>query len=149
MRNANGYEIVRVCAAHLSQIAALEAVCFSEPWSERSLELLLTDSAVGFAAVREGTVLGYGGMLCVVGEGQITNVAVDPACRRMGIGEAILEALLARAKHCDAEQVSLEVRVSNTAAVALYQKHGFEVAGVRKDFYRRPTEDALVMLRPL
>lgn len=149
MKQLNRYEIVRVSAEHLSQIAALEALCFTEPWSEQALQLLLTDAAVGFAAVREGRVCGYGGMMTVVGEGQITNVAVDPSCRRMGIGEAILEALLTEAKQRDAEQVALEVRVSNVAAVALYQKHGFETAGVRKGFYRHPTEDALVMLRPL
>ncbi|MBQ2734664.1 MAG: ribosomal protein S18-alanine N-acetyltransferase [Clostridia bacterium] len=149
MKTPNGYEIVRICAVHLPQIATLETVCFADPWSEQSLELLLTDSAVGFAAVCEETVVGYGGMMTVVGEGQITNVAVDPACRRMGIGEAILDALLSEAKQRGAEQVALEVRVSNTAAVALYEKCGFEAAGVRKNFYRHPTEDALVMLKPL
>lgn len=149
MNEPNRYAIERVCAAQLSQIAELEKLCFAEPWSARSLELLLSDSAVGFAAVRDGTVLGYGGMMTVVGEGQITNVAVDPSCRRMGIGEALLRALLAEAKRRGAEQVSLEVRVSNAPAVALYEKLGFETAGIRKNFYRHPTEDARVMLTSL
>ena len=149
MNEPNRYAIERVCAAQLSQIAELEKLCFAEPWSARSLELLLSDSAVGFAAVRDGTVLGYGGMMTVVGEGQITNVAVDPSCRRMGIGEALLRALLAEAKRRGAEQVSLEVRVSNEAAIALYKALGFESVGRRKNFYRHPSEDALVMVKTI
>ena len=138
--------VVRVSREHLGAIAELEAQCFSEPWSEASLELLLTDAALGVVALREQTVVGYGGMLLAPGEGQITNLAVSPDARRCGIGARILEALCAEARKCNAEQISLEVRVSNAAAIALYTSHGFAAAGIRKRFYRNPTEDAFVML---
>ena len=137
---------VRIERAHLSQIAELEALCFSEPWSEKSLELLLGELATGFACIREGHVLAYGGMLIAPDEGQITNVAVHPDARRGGLGRAIVDALIEEALERGLEQISLEVRESNLAAVTLYEKAGFTVAGKRKNFYRRPTEDALVML---
>ncbi len=140
---------VRIERAHLSQIAELEALCFSEPWSEKSLELLLGESATGFVCVSEGRVLAYGGMLIAPDEGQITNVAVHPDARREGLGRAIVDALIEEALERGLEQVSLEVRVSNLAAIALYERAGFTVEGKRKSFYRRPTEDALIMLKSI
>ena len=149
MNRDPSFSVVRVKREHLGSIAELEKQCFSEPWSEKSLELLLTDAAIGVLALRKNEVVGYGGMLFAPGEGQITNLAVSAAVRRQGIGAGILAALCEEARARDAEQISLEVRVSNTAAVALYTAHGFETAGVRKRFYRNPTEDAFVMLRKL
>jgi ribosomal-protein-alanine N-acetyltransferase len=85
-------------------------------------------------------------MLITVDEGQITNIAVHPDHRRKGYGAAITRALLRHAKDAKLESVSLEVRVSNTAAIELYKKAGFAEAGRRKGFYAKPTEDALVMV---
>ena len=141
--------VVRVAREHLSQIAELERACFADPWSEQSLELLLTDTAVGMVAVQGNEVLGYGGMLTVPGEGQITNLATAKAHRRRGVGAALLEALCSEAERLEAEQISLEVRVSNEAAIALYTARGFAIAGVRKHFYRAPVEDAYVMIKRL
>lgn len=138
---------VRIERTHLSEVAELEALCFSEPWSEKSLELLLGETATGFVCVREGRVLAYGGMLIVPDEGQITNVAVHPDARRGGLGRAIVDAMIDEARARGLEQISLEVRVSNLAAIALYERAGFTVEGRRKGFYRRPVEDALVMLK--
>lgn len=141
--------------AHLEGAAALEKLCFSSPWSASSLELL-TNEGIGVGYVLTPTpteesegapaVTAYGGMLITVDEGQITNVAVHPDYRRRGYGAAILHALLRHAKDARLEQVSLEVRVSNAAAIALYKQAGFTEAGRRKAFYQKPTEDALVMI---
>ncbi len=139
--------------AHLEGAAALEKLCFSAPWSAQSLELLTNDGiGVGYllttpsASDGEPTVVAYGGMLITVDEGQITNIAVHPDHRRMGYGAAIVRSLLRHAKDCRLESVSLEVRASNAAAIALYEAAGFCEAGRRKGFYQKPTEDALVMV---
>ncbi len=92
------------------------------------------------------TVTAYGGMLITVDEGQITNIAVHPDYRRAGLGTAIVRALLRHAKDCHLESVSLEVRASNAAAIALYRTAGFAEVGRRKGFYQKPVEDALVMV---
>ena len=141
--------IVRIAREHLSEVAALERLCFSEPWSEKSLELLLTDAAIGFVCLCDAHVVAYGGMLWAPDEGQITNVAVHPSARRCGCARAILAALTDAAKEKNAEQISLEVRESNAAAIALYERDGYVTVGKRKNFYRDPREDALIMIRNL
>ena len=138
---------VRVTAAHLAGIAKLEALVFAEPWSESALALLLTEQALGFVCLDDAaTPIAYVGMLTVLDEGQITNVVTHPDHRRRGLADCLLEALLAEARARGLTTLSLEVRESNVAAVALYQKHGFFVAGKRNNFYKNPREHALVML---
>ena len=144
--NKEKIRVERFCQAHLSDVAALEGLCFAEPWSEESLRLLLGETAVGFVVTEAGRAVAYGGMLCVAGEGQITNIAVHPDCRRRGFGRAVTEALLDFARERGLCEVSLEVRESNEAAIALYRLLGFTACGVRRNFYQRPTENALVML---
>ena len=147
--NAPDFSPVRFGPEDVAPAAALERLCFAEPWSERALELFLGPDAVAFA-VRNGTgTVGYGGMMLAPGEGQITNIAVHPDLRRRGIGRAILRALLDEAGRRGLEQVVLEVRVSNAGAIALYEGMGFLRAGLRKRFYRNPVEDAIVMVKPL
>ena len=131
---------------HVAGAARLERLCFSEPWSEKSLEMLLANGAVGFAVEVNGEVAAYGGMLTVLDEGQITNVAVDPIHRRKGYGRKIVSALLDYAEKNGIVSVSLEVRESNEAAIALYESFGFCRRGLRKNFYRDPTESAIVMV---
>lgn len=139
--------VVRVEKEHLAGIAALEALCFAEPWSEQALTLLLREDAFGFACLDDGgSPVAYAGMLTVLDEGQVTNVATHPACRRQGLGDALLTALLAEARLRGLATVSLEVRESNCAAISLYEKHGFSVVGKRNHFYKNPREHALVML---
>ena len=139
--------------AHLQGVAELEKLCFSSPWSAQSLELLTNDGiGVGYLCLAtsapntEPVVAAYGGMLITVDEGQITNVAVHPDHRRKGYGAAIVRSLLRHAKDAKLDSVSLEVRVSNTAAINLYKAAGFVEMGRRKAFYQKPTEDALVMV---
>ncbi len=143
----NGAPIaVRMRACHLADVAELERLSFAEPWSEDSLRLLLGETGVAFVVCDGERVVAYGGMLCIAGEGQITNVAVLPECRRRGYGRAVTEALLHYAGENGLFEVSLEVRASNEAAIALYREQGFATCGTRRNFYRKPTEDALVMV---
>ena len=138
---------VRVRPEHLGGIAALEALCFAEPWSAQSLALLVGDTALALTCLDEsGTPVAYVGMLTVLDEGQITNVATHPAHRRRGLADTLLEALLAEARRLGLATLSLEVRESNIAAISLYEKHGFSVVGKRNHFYQNPRENALVML---
>lgn len=138
--------VTRIRQEHLAGVACLESLCFSEPWSEHALELLLHEGeAVGFVCEQDGKVLAYGGMLIASFEGQITNIAVHPDARRQGFGNAILSSLIDEARALHLESVFLEVRVSNAGAIALYEKAGFATLGTRKNFYRAPAEDALVM----
>ena len=136
---------VRVTQAHLARIAELEALCFHAPWSARSLELLCGDTAFGFAVVLGDEIVAYGGMLCVLDEGQITNVATHPAHRRRGYADAVLRALLEEARARGLVSVTLEVRESNAPALALYRRHGFVQVGRRAHFYKNPAEAALLL----
>lgn len=139
--------IERLRPEHLSGVAELEALCFSSPWSENALRLLLGSDAVGIVCTEEDKVLAYGSMLFAPDEGQILNLAVHPDRRREGLGRKILDRLLAEASARGLGLVSLEVRVSNTAAISLYESAGFTVEGRRPHFYKQPAEDAFVMLR--
>ena len=137
--------VEKLTAAHLSAVAELETVCFADPWSENALELLATDAAYGAVCLQDGRVMSYGGVLWAPFEGQITNIATHPDARRQGMGAAILEHLITVAKSRNCEQLSLEARVSNAPAIALYERYGFIKMGLRRGFYKHPTEDAYVM----
>ena len=142
-------EIVRLSEDMISAVAHIEAECFAEPWSEKSLKLLLGEQGFAFAAVASGTVVAYGGMMCVLDEGQITNVATLPEFRRMGIGRKIMDALEDFAAERGIAMLSLEVRESNIAARKLYASCGWREEGIRKNFYRRPCENGIVMTKKL
>ena len=129
----------------LEQIAEIEKLCFGEPWSENSLELLLRDGNFGVAAIEDGRVVGYVGVISAPPEGEITNVATHPDFRRRGVGEGILEALKREAGDRGIESLYLEVRRSNSPARGLYEKMGFIVVGERRGFYKNPKEDAVLM----
>ena len=129
----------------LPDVAALERTVFKHPWSEAALTLLCGETAFGYAALETGVVAAYGGMLTVLDEGQITNIATLPDYRRRGFAAEVLTALLAGARSRRLAFVTLEVRESNAPAIALYEKFGFAVVGRRKNFYTEPVEAALVM----
>ncbi len=132
--------------AHLDGAAELERLCFSEPWSREALSLLTREGGFGIAALANGRVVAYGGMTYVLDEGSVTNIATHPEYRRQGLGRAVTARMLEEAVRRGLSSVFLEVRESNTAALALYEGLGFRVCGVRKNFYRRPTESALQMV---
>jgi [ribosomal protein S18]-alanine N-acetyltransferase len=143
-----GLVIVPLQERHLDDLVRLERICFSEPWSRAGLEAELYDPVSIFAvAQKDGETAGYAGMHCVSGECYVDNVAVFPQYRGLGIGLALMRHLILRAENEKAEFISLEVRASNMPAISLYEKIGFRVAGRRRDFYRRPSEDALILTR--
>lgn len=138
--------IRRMTRADLDQVAANEALCFSTPWSRTALEQTLSrKEAVYLVAEEDGRVVGHCGVTDIVGDGEITNVAVHPDYRGRGIGRELLAALLAEGEKAGITAFTLEVRAGNRAAVHLYEKAGFVSAGVRPGFYDRPKEDALIM----
>ena len=131
---------------HVAQIAELEKICFSDPWSERSISSELENSLSYWLVALEGdTVAGYIGSQTVMGETDMMNVAVHPDHRRKGIAEALViglvEALKKQGSHC----LTLEVRASNEPAKKLYEKLGFSQIGKRPGYYRNPREDALIL----
>ena len=141
--------VVRMTQAHIGALAALERACFSHPWSEQALrDELDNPHAVFFVAVGEdGAVRGYVGMHHILDEADITNVAVFPAARRQGVGRALIQAVADYAAEQALVRVTLEVRASNAAAIALYEGFGFVQDGRRPRFYSDPTEDALLYSR--
>lgn len=140
------WKIRPIAPEDLEAVAALESLCFSQPWSASALTLLLQEPGFGVVVLLGDEVVGYGGMLIGPFEGQVTNIAVHPNHRRRGFGREVTQALLCAARERSLEEVSLEVRASNVGAIAMYQALGFAVAGRRKNFYNAPTEDGLVML---
>jgi len=130
---------------HIPEVAELEKECFSHPWSANSLEMLLDDNGIGIVACDGQKVVGYGGALLVLDEAQITDIAVKADFRRRGIGMEIVKGIITLCKDREISTVYLEVRESNAAARELYRSCGFEVCGVRKDFYKSPRESAILM----
>lgn len=142
-------EIKKITKEMLPELALLERECFAEPWSEKSLGLLMGERGVGFAAFLGGRLAAYVGMLTVLDEGQITNVATYPEFRRRGIAKMLMSALEDYSKLVGITFLSLEVRESNAAARALYSSCGWLESGVRKGFYRFPAENAVIMTKML
>lgn len=135
-------------SADAPALAVLERAAFSDPWSEASLrDVLVASTAFGFVAEQRGAIVGYVLGRVVAREGEVLNLAVDPTRRRSGIGRRLLEAALGRFRAGEATEVFLEVRESNAAALELYQGEGFRVVGRRGEYYRHPTEAALVLRR--
>lgn len=139
-------DIQKMNETHVGQVAQLEKVCFSTPWSEISLKEELTNNFARFyVALCDGQVAGYIGAHNIVGEVYITNVAVSPDYRRRGIAETLIKKLVEITFTEGAEFITLEVRKSNESAIKLYTKMGFQIVGERKNFYENPREDALLM----
>jgi ribosomal-protein-alanine N-acetyltransferase len=135
----------------LDQIHAIEVASFADPWSRDGFRELLSHShaRMSVAAGRASEVLGYSVTWFVSDESEIANLAVGPAARRGGVGALLLDTILAEATRAGARAVFLEVRESNEAARTLYASREFMVVGRRKEYYRRPVEDALVMRRTI
>lgn len=141
------FRIVPMTAARLSQVAALEKVCFpADPWSEELFRAALESphTSILLAEGTDGAVLGYAVLSAVLDEGNLDNLAVAPHCRRQGIADALLSALTAFGR-TSLSLLMLEVRASNLPAIALYEKHGFVPVGRRKNYYESPKEDALLL----
>lgn len=130
-----------------AQVAAIEADCFTVPWSKQSF---IDELSVGSVIVADmdGEIVGYADMREICGECYINNVAVKEGFRKRGIGKALMYALEDQASR-EAEFITLEVRQSNFAAIGLYSKMGYTKVGVRKGFYEKPPEDAYLMTKIL
>ena len=139
-------EIIFLNETHIEQIAELEKQCFSDPWSAASIRYELTNPLSKWLVAVEGErVVGYVGSQTVLGESDVMNVAVAPDCRRKGIGNLLVEELTELLKKDGVYKLTLEVRVSNDPAIALYEKLGFQVLGRRPNYYSHPKEDAWIM----
>ena len=144
MRNTT---IVPAREKHLDGIERIEKQCFSLPWTRENLAAYLPDEmhTMLVAERDDGSVSGYVGLMSVLDEGYISNVAVAEECRRQGVGDALITALLNIARERELSFVTLEVRASNAPAIALYEKHGFSAVGLRKNYYEKPRENAILM----
>ena len=130
----------------IAQVAEIERQIFSIPWTEKAFrDSMESDNTIYIVAKENDNVAGYAGMYLSFEEGNITNVAVNPLSRRKGIGEKIVRDILNRAYEKGVRDVFLEVRETNSVAIALYEKIGFKEEGIRKNFYDKPRENALIM----
>ena len=145
--NRMNVRIVPMTADHLDEVAELERICFSVPWSRNMLAEELDNllSAFLMALDDSGKVVGYAGVQVILDEGYITNVAVRPECRRQGIAAKLLQVFLDFARANQLAFLTLEVRASNYDAIALYGSRGFRSVGRRKNYYEHPKEDAIIM----
>ncbi len=136
--------VTEMKAEHISEIAQLEKECFSAPWSEKALADELVNPDSHFLVAECGEIAGYIGVREICGEAYITNVAVFESFRKKGIGRMLIRAAAEGASLRNCEFITLEVRVSNAAAIALYESEGFEKVGIRKNFYASPVEDGTI-----
>ena len=142
------YNIINAEKRHIAELEELEKQCFSMPWTAEMLETQLPDDKhVFIVAENDEQLLGYVGMMHILDEGYISNVAVSPKCRRMGIADALISELIKRAEALELAFITLEVRESNTPARSLYSKHGFSDVGIRKNYYDFPKENAILMTK--
>ena len=130
-------------------MAELDKICFSIPWSQKAFEqeIMENQQALYLVAENEGQIIGYAGLWGILEEGHITNVAVHPDYRCKGLGELLVSKLIEISKDKGIDKYTLEVRVSNYEAIALYRKLGFQPAGRRLNYYEDVGEDALIMWR--
>ena len=139
-------KLERMNEDHVAQVAALEKLCFPDPWSERSVASELDNPLSLWLVATEGErVLGYVGSQSVLDEADMMNVAVHPDARRRGLARSLVEALIEQLKDREVRMLTLEVRASNEPAKALYETMGFTQVGRRKNYYLAPREDALIL----
>lgn len=139
-------DYVCMTAKHVPQVAELERCCFEAPWSEHSIASELTNPlSVWLVALDGSKVVGYVGTQSVLCEADMMNVAVSPDYRRLGIAQNLVERLVQALCSRKVQSLTLEVRVSNEPAKALYRKLGFSQVGLRPNYYKNPREDALIL----
>ena len=138
--------ITKMDASHVTQVAALEKLCFSDPWSENSVASELNNPLSLWLVALDGERLaGYVGSQTVMDESDMMNLAVHPDYRCQGIGSRLVDELIKELKKIGSQRLTLEVRVSNEPAKRLYDELGFSEIAVRKRYYSHPKEDALIL----
>lgn len=136
--------------SHVRQIAELEKLCFHDPWSENSIASELGNRlSVWLVALDEEKVVGYVGSQTVIDETDMMNIAVHPDYRNRGVATELIMELTQQLKKRGSRGLMLEVRESNSAAISLYKKHGFVQVGCRRNYYRNPRENALILRKEL
>lgn len=141
-------QVRRMLESDTKAVSLIEKEIFSLPWSQNSFnDALKREGNIYIVAENDGEILGYAGMWTVMGEGEITNVAVKSSARRQGAADAMMEKIIEEGRRNGTDIFFLEVRQSNEAARKLYEKHGFSQIGIRKNFYEKPVENAIVMSR--
>ena len=139
-------DIIVMTQSHISRIAELETICFSDPWPDAAIRSELENPlSYWLVAVDGDQVVGYVGSQSVMGEADIMNVAVDPAYRRMGVAKNLLVRLERDLSAKEVYSLTLEVRASNAPAITLYASLGFVQVGRRPNYYHKPKEDALIL----
>ena len=138
--------ITRMNESHVAQVAVLEKMCFSDPWRENSVASELNNPlSLWLVAEENQTVCGYIGSQTVLDETDMMNIAVHPECRRRGIATALIAELVHQLRERGSHILRLEVRESNAPAIALYEAMGFTRLGLRKNYYRNPKENGLIL----
>ena len=147
----DGVEVRAAIEGDLAAIHAIECASFGDPWALEGFRDLLEHprAKMEVAVSADGELLGYAVAWYVADESEIANIAVAPSARRKGVGALLLDRILRAAAEFGAQTVFLEVRESNEEARNMYVARGFEVAGKRTKYYRKPDEDALIMRRKL
>lgn len=139
-------QYIRMQPEHIEQVAELETICFSAPWSINVISGELSNPlSLWIVAIEEACVLGYVGSQTVLGEADMMNIAVVPEYRRKGIARELINALVDALRENQAYCLTLEVRASNVPAISLYQQMDFVQVGCRPNYYRNPKEDALIL----
>ncbi|HHT65460.1 MAG: ribosomal protein S18-alanine N-acetyltransferase [Caldicoprobacterales bacterium] len=141
------FRVTSMMTEDIDEVHKLEKMCFPIPWSREALRMEVEQNQCAryFSVRADKQLIGYGGMWMILDEAHITNIAVHPDYRRQGVGRLIMETLMKEAVRMGMERMTLEVRVSNKAAVSLYKSLGFEEGGIRKEYYANNREDALIM----
>lgn len=138
--------IIKMNESHVQQIADLEKLCFNDPWSVNSISSELNNRlSLWLVAVENERVIGYVGSQTVLGETDMMNIATHPDYRKQGVGTGLITELITELNERGSHSLMLEVRASNEPAISVYHNLGFEEVGRRKNYYRNPKEDALIL----
>ena len=140
--------VEKMTESHLNEVVKIEEKSFTNPWSRESFyEELLKPLSFKFVALENGKVVGFAVLDTVLDEGNLLDIAVDESNRRNGVGRILMNALFEVAKEKSLSFITLEVRESSSPAIALYEAFGFERVGMRKNYYSKPNENALLMTK--
>ena len=144
------FVIEKASVSDVKDISVIENVCFSVPWSENAIsDFIQNPLCIMFCAKQDSKTAGYIGLYIIAEDCDIANVAVLPQFRGRGIAKKLIEHAESHAKEKGVKKLMLEVRASNIPAISLYEKLGFSVVGIRKNYYTQPKEDALLMDKPI
>lgn len=140
--------VEKMTESHLNEVVKIEEKSFTNPWSRESFyEELLKPLSFEFVALENGKVVGFAVLDTVLDEGNLLDIAVDESYRRLGVGRILMNELFKVANEKSLSFITLEVRESSSPAIALYEAFGFERVGMRKNYYSKPNENALLMTK--